>query len=264
MTTKDYKGTKFSGQNSSSISDQLTVEEAIQIKINGSPYTVTMRTPGNMEELVRGLLYTEQIYQGEEAKLTVEKVNDQGAVLAVNVELDESDLGSGYLNDRSILSVSSCGICGKRELEDLSVSGKPIENNDQIAVELISKMFLRMEEHQKTFQSSGGSHASAAFNLNGDLLTVMEDIGRHNAVDKVIGSLILKRQLDTARFLLVSGRISYEIVTKCFMAGIPFLASVSAASSLAIEYAEQLGITLMAFCRGDNATVYTHEERVQF
>jgi len=264
MTIRNYKATRFEGTLNQLVKDDLTVEEAIQIKINGSPYTVTMRTPGNMKELVRGLLYSEQIYQGqEEPQMQVEKVNDDGAVLVVDVIIDESLLGPGYLNERSILSVSSCGICGKRELEDLAVSGSPIPSKETIDITKVNDLFSKMEDHQKTFLKSGGSHASAAFNQSGALLTIMEDIGRHNAVDKVIGSLLLKEELGQALIILASGRLSYEIVTKTYMAGIPILASVSAPSSLAVDYASALGITLLAFCRGTNATVYSHPERIE-
>jgi FdhD protein len=264
MSTIVYKGTKYSGRQVTEVSDSLTVEEAIQIKINDHSYTVTMRTPGNLTELVRGLLYTENIYRGMDPLIpVVEKVNDSGTVLIVNVTIPKEELGPGYLNERSILSVSSCGICGKRELDDLSVTGDRIVFEHAIDPSAIEKMFKLMHVHQSTFKESGGSHASAAFNRKGDLLTSMEDIGRHNAVDKVIGSLLEKKLLKEAAFILVSGRISYEIVTKAFMAGIPILASVSAPSSLAVDYAQSLGITLLAFCRTDNATVYSNTERIK-
>jgi FdhD protein len=264
MAVQVYKGVRYRGNRSNPVNDELTVEEAIQIRINGHPYTVTMRTPGDLQELVRGLLFTEDIYTGKTSlEMKVEKVNDHGVVLSVDVTIPEKQLGPGYLNERNILSVSSCGICGKRELDDLTVRGEKINSDLRMDASLIESMFKTMNQHQATFNRSGGSHAAAAFDKNENLLAVKEDIGRHNAVDKVIGGLLEANQLEEAAVLLVSGRISYEIVTKCFVAGIPFLASVSAPSSLAVEYAESLGITLLAFCRGENCTVYANAERVK-
>jgi FdhD protein len=174
------------------------------------------------------------------------------------------------------MSVSSCGICGKTELDTFNKHAKPLESsldsarddisrgdNEKLEPGLISKMFGQMSSSQETFKHSGGSHAAAAFTFDGMLLSVMEDIGRHNAVDKVIGDLILKKQLANTKCMTVSGRISYEIVNKCFSAGIPFLAAVSAPSSLAVDLADQFGITLMGFCRDTKFTVYSHSERIK-
>jgi len=166
------------------------------------------------------------------------------------------------LVSRSLLSVSSCGICGKTELSYLEFSGERFSDPQRVDVELIPSLFDKMETTQHGFSASGGSHAASAFTLDGELLCTMEDIGRHNAVDKVVGDLILSDRFHKAKIMTVSGRLSYEIAIKCFKAQIPFLAAVSAPSSLAVDYAKELGITLFAFCRKNRITCYAHPERV--
>ena len=265
MEVSNYSGLKYKDGIFKDVQDTLTVEEAIQISINGDPYTVTMRTPGDDEELVRGLLYSEEIYPYTDKafKMMTTNINKDGEVTSVDVLVNEADLGRGYIPTRNILSVSSCGICGKRELDDISVNGEPLKHANKLDLDILHKMFLDMNAHQKSFLKSGGCHAAAAFSISGEMLEIREDIGRHNAVDKVIGGLILNGRLNNAHCLLVSGRVSYEIVTKAFMANFPYLASVSAPSTLAVDYAEQLGITLLSFCRDGKATCYSHQEAIK-
>jgi FdhD protein len=220
-----------------------------------------MRTPGNDKELIRGLLFSEDIYKSPN-KLMIELVeNEERSITEANLTIDENLLGKGYLNSRSILSVSSCGICGKKELEDLSHNSK-LEKKNKLDINIFYKMFDAMKKGQPTFHQSGGSHAAAAFTNNGELLAIMEDIGRHNAVDKVIGYLINNNQLNDAKCMIVSGRISYEIVTKVFAGKIPILGAVSAPSTLAVDFAKELGISLLGFCRERKATCYAHPYRM--
>ena len=260
METNQYDGLKYQDGAFRQVVDVLTVEEAIQISINGQPYTVTMRTPGNDRELVRGLLYSEDIYRNttDIFKMMSVDINEEGEVTAVDVLIPEDQLGKGYIPTRNVLSVSSCGICGKRELDDISVEGDPLNNEGLLDLDTLDQMFRDMSEAQSSFKLSGGCHAAAAFTIDGKLMEIQEDIGRHNAVDKVIGGLLEKGQVDEAQCLLVSGRVSYEIVTKAFMSNFPYLASVSAPSSLAVEYASALGITLLSFCREGKATCYSN------
>lgn len=263
MQEYTYEGLKWQDGSFQRVDDALPVEEVIQININGEPFTILMRTPGHEDDLVRGLLYTEDIYRGSAfPKVEVNKRNDLGYITEVSVKFDKNDLGSGYLNSRSILSVSSCGICGKRELGDLEVKGETINRKDQVPPALLFEMYRKFEAYQDSFNITGGSHAAGAFTITGDLITLREDVGRHNAVDKVIGSLLHENKLKDAACMLVSGRVSYEIVTKTFVAGIPVLAAVSAPSSLAVDFSKELGITLFGFCRENRATCYTHAERV--
>ena len=148
-------------------------------------------------------------------------------------------------------------------MDTLPTDSKKIIVKEKLDPEMVGKMFTQMNSAQNTFKQSGGSHAAAAFTIEGKMLAIQEDIGRHNAVDKVIGSLLFQKQLQHAKCIVVSGRISYEIVNKCFLAGVPFLAAVSAPSSLAVDLSEQLGITLMAFCRENKFTAYCHLENIK-
>lgn len=265
MATRDYEGEKFDVNNVSKTIDTLTIEEALQINVNGKPFTVSMRTPGADVSLVRGLLHSEDIISDVSftPDIILKKEKDNGIVTIVNVNIPEDRLGNGYTNSRSLLSVSSCGICGKTELSDLYFIGSTIDERKKIDLNIIHQVFDKMKVNQHDFKQSGGTHAAAAFTLKGKLLCAMEDIGRHNAVDKVIGKLIASGTLKKAKIITVSGRISYEIVIKCFKAKVPFLAAVSAPSSLAVDYAKELGITLFAFCRDKRATCYANPQRTK-
>lgn len=261
MAIDNYQGKKFCGNNSFKVDDNLTVEQALQININNEPFTITMRTPGNDEDLIRGLLYSEDIYRGKKNLAISVNENKEKNITEASIAIDKNLLGNGYLNSRNILSVSSCGICGKKELEDLDNDQK-INDPHILSVKNLFIMFDAMKKGQPTFHQSGGSHAAAAFTSDGKLLTIMEDIGRHNAVDKVIGHLINNDLSNTAKCMVVSGRISYEIVIKAFAAKIPILGAVSAPSTLAVDFAKELGITLLGFCRENKATCYANPERL--
>lgn len=261
---RKYQGLKVVSTEIIAVDDYLTVEEAMAITINGKSFTVTMRTPGDELELVRGLLYSEDIYRNKEVNPEVLEMetNDMGYISKVHLQIPTKSLGNGYKNSRSLLSVSSCGICGKQELIDIVPEAQIDTGNLKIGLPEITKMYAIMENGQVQFEKSGGIHAAAIFNTQHELLSLKEDIGRHNAVDKVIGDLLLSKNIKQAEFLLVSGRVSYEIITKAFAARIPFLAAVSAPSSLAVDYAKELGITLMGFCRKNKFTVYSHVDRI--
>ena len=265
MATRMYEGRKFEMDVVNTTADSLTIEEALQININNKPFTVTMRTPGDDISLVRGLLHSEGILKDANylPDLVLKKENPDGIITSVDLSIPKKELGEGYANSRTLLSLSSCGICGRTELEDLSFMGKMIDDEAKIEFQMIQEIFQKMNALQYAFRKSGGTHAAAAFTIQGDMLCSKEDIGRHNAVDKVIGDLILSKELSQASCLTVSGRVSYEIVIKCFKAKIPFLAAVSAPYSLEVDYAKELGITLFAFCREQRATCYSHPQRTK-
>lgn len=265
MAIRNYEGKKYDENLVLNTTDALTIEEALQININNTPFTVSMRTPGEDASLVRGLLHSEDLINdvNYNPELQLQKENKKGIVTIANLNIPKEKLGDGYSNSRSLLSVSSCGICGKTELSDISVSEKLIDDAKKIDIDLIHNLFNKMKVRQHDFKQSGGTHAAAAFTINGILLCAMEDIGRHNAVDKVIGKLILQNTLNKAKIITVSGRISYEIIIKCFKAKIPIIAAVSAPSSLAVDYAKELGITLFAFCRDQRATCYSNPQRTK-
>ncbi|MBV1923397.1 MAG: formate dehydrogenase accessory sulfurtransferase FdhD [Flavobacteriaceae bacterium] len=265
MATRNYEGKRFEDDSVFKTVDALTVEEALQININGSPFTVSMRTPGNDISLVRGMLHSEGIIKNASYNfnLVLKKENERGIVTIVELTIPEEELGEGYSNSRSLLSVSSCGICGRTELGDIDFTGQSIKDDEKVDNELINSLFKKMKKHQFDFHQSGGTHAAAAFTRDGKLLSTKEDIGRHNAVDKVIGDLIIAKELKKAAIMTVSGRVSYEIIIKCFKANIPFLAAVSAPSSLAVDYAKELGITLFGFCRNGRITCYSNPQRTK-
>jgi FdhD protein len=234
------------------------LEAPLQININGEAYTVVMRTPGNDFELIRGLLFAEDIYKNTKP-LTLKIIKQDASInLIINAEIQEKYLGKGYLNKRTLLSVSSCGICGKKEIKDIHVDGEKLSKEINFNSAEIHDMFVKMKRFQDLFRESGGSHASAIFDKKKQLLTIKEDIGRHNAVDKTIGNLLLENNLEKANFLIVSGRVSYEIVTKAFIAKIPIIVAVSACSSLAVDFAKEFGICLIGFTRERKMTIYSN------
>ncbi|MDX6746964.1 formate dehydrogenase accessory sulfurtransferase FdhD [Polaribacter sp. PL03] len=263
MQTLTYEALKINKDNQTSIEDVLVVEAALQININKEPYTVVMRTPDNDIELIRGLLFAEDIYKNSiNFKNEIDK-EDNGIPSIINITISKELLGKGYLNKRTLLSVSSCGICGKKELKDIELSGDKLSSKPILSSAIIHKMFIEMYTHQETFKSTGGSHAAAIFNKKNELLTLKEDIGRHNAVDKTVGYLLQKNALKSANYLLVSGRVSYEIVSKAFIAKIPIIIAVSGCSSLAVDFAKEFGICLIGFTRENKMTIYANPSYIK-
>lgn len=262
MMIDHYKGVFYNGKDFSVLEDAISIEVALSIAVNGKPFTITMQTPGNEKDLARGLLFTEGIITSTDAKIEmiVTEKNKTGYITSMNVVVSSESVMKDFANTRNVISASSCGVCGKTELDE--ITSVPLENKAILKAELVPNMFAQIEQQQKNFQLSGGTHAAGAFDIDGKLLIMKEDIGRHNAVDKVIGYLITHQLLEKAKCITVSGRISYEIVSKTKAAGIPFLAAVSAPSSLAIDSAQESGITLMAFCRNTKFTIYSHPEQI--
>lgn len=255
--TAVYRASRIESDLIEEVGDVLAVEHPLSIRINGSPFTLTMQTPGDEFDLTRGLLFTEGVLKNQSDSWTIEvsAYDDRGLISAIDVTVDESLLHKAQLNKRSLLSAASCGICGKTELT------QPVGNIGQtggkLTAEEIHRMFAIMHEQQSAFRSSGGAHGAAVFDEQQHLLVLREDIGRHNAVDKAIGSLLAQCKLAEGKYLLVSGRVSYEIVVKCFSARIPRLLAVSAPSSLAVDFCKELGIELWGFCRERRATCYS-------
>ncbi len=263
MQTNFYQGLKIQQDNFNEIEDAIVVEAPLQMNINNEAYTVVMRTPGNDIALIRGLLYAEDIYKGKGALHAEINKEESGIPTIINVSIPKDQLGKGYMNKRTLLSVSSCGICGKTELKNLKVEGDQLASKTNFSADAIHEMMRSMAANQAGFKITGGSHAASVFNAKQELLTLKEDIGRHNAVDKVIGDLLQKNTLHSASYLLVSGRVSFEIVTKAFVAKIPVIVAVSACSSLAIDFAKEFGICLIGFTRDQKLTVYTHIHRLE-
>lgn len=253
-----YNGKDFSGKE-----DTVAVEVALNISVNEIPFTVTMQTPGNEFDLAIGLLFTEGIFTNQTYRPKIEIIsrNEDGHINSINIQLPQDLIMKDFAGTRNVISASSCGICGKTSLDDFD-STKIIQT-EMLDPETVQIMFDSVSKEQQSFMKSGGTHAAGAFTLDGKLVAVREDIGRHNAVDKVIGYLIANNLMTEVKCLTVSGRVSFEIISKTKTAKIPFLAAVSAPSSLAIQKAEEAGITLMAFCRNNRFTIYSNPQRIR-
>jgi FdhD protein len=258
-------------------SDSVAVEEPLEIRLGYSTpdgratrsISITMRTPGDDNELAAGFLYGESIIQKANDIAAIEVCGppapDSGAHNVVRVELGPNvDVDLGRLQ-RHFYTTSSCGVCGKTSLEALRLVGAESlhENTTSFDRHTLTTIPGKLREQQETFEKTGGLHAAAAFSAEGDLLLSMEDVGRHNAVDKVVGSLLLQGRLPAGDLgLMVSGRASFELVQKTLVAGMPLLAAVSAPSSLAVQLANEFGMTLVGFLRGDTFNIYAGEQRI--
>ncbi|BCI54182.1 sulfurtransferase FdhD [Mycolicibacterium litorale] len=250
--------------------DTLVVEEPLEIRVGGEPLTVTMRTPGSDVELAQGFLLTEGVIGHRDDVLTVRYCRGAGddgvntynvldVALAPHVPPPSTDVR------RNFYTTSSCGVCGKASLEAVQQVSRhgPGDDPSRVSAETLSALPDRLRIAQKVFAATGGLHGAALFTADGEMLVVREDIGRHNAVDKVIGWAVEAGRIPlTGTVLLVSGRASFELTQKAVMAGIPMLAAVSAPSSLAVDLAAQSGLTLVAFLRGQSMNVYTRPDRV--
>jgi FdhD protein len=227
---------------------------------------VTMRTPGHDEELAAGFVFTEGVVaQAAHIARAAHAVSRTGQPLAnlVNVELAPGVIVDFERAQRNFYATSSCGICGKASIEQIRQRVRPIDAAFSVTPDLLSRLPDAMRDAQRVFGKTGGLHAAALFGLDGQLLCVREDVGRHNAVDKVIGWAVLGRRLPLEReILMISGRASFEIVQKALVARVPIVAAVSAPSSLAIELAAQNNMTLVGFLRGESMNVYTGAPRI--
>ncbi|MFF3377653.1 formate dehydrogenase accessory sulfurtransferase FdhD [Streptomyces sp. NPDC002680] len=254
--------------------DTLVAEEPMEIRLNGKPIAITMRTPGDDFALAAGFLVSEGVLaEGRElqnivycAGATEDGSNTYNVVdvrTAPDVVLPDITL------ERNVYTTSSCGLCGKASLDAVRTTARwPIDDGAgappvRLAPELLASLPDRLRASQRVFDRTGGLHAAALFTEQGELLDIREDVGRHNAVDKLVGRALQNGALPLSRtILLVSGRASFELAQKAVMAGIPVLAAVSAPSSLAVDLAAESGLTLVGFLRGSNMNVYAGEDRI--
>ena len=250
---------RIDGETSAEADDTLVVEEPLEIRVGERPVSVTLRTPGEDFDLAAGFLFTESILReaGE-----IESIRHWGSpnVVRVGVRADvRLDL---QRLERHFYSTSSCGVCGKVSIDALRVHVAPIASELRLAPDLVAALPDAMRAQQKTFDATGAIHAAAIFSADGTLLRMREDVGRHNAVDKVLGSFFLEGVTLDQHVLVVSGRTSFEIVQKALVARVPVLAAVGAPSSLAVDLAQEFGLTLLGFVREGRFNVYCGEERM--
>ncbi|WP_189222139.1 formate dehydrogenase accessory sulfurtransferase FdhD [Saccharothrix coeruleofusca] len=251
--------------------DLLAAEEPLELRVNGKALAVTMRTPGHDVELAHGFLLSEGVIGGLDDVSVARYCEGAGPdgrntynVLDVALAPGVAPPETGV--ERNFYTTSSCGVCGKAALDAVKLKTRfpPAADDCRITVDVLAALPDALRERQKVFASTGGLHAAGLFTADGDALVVREDVGRHNAVDKVLGWAVLNKRVPSAgTVLMVSGRASFELVQKAAMAGVPVLAAVSAPSSLAAELAEEQGVTLVGFLRGESMNVYAGAERVQ-
>jgi len=242
----------------------------MEVCVNGASFAVIMRTPGADRDLAAGFLLAEDVIRSADEIGTIEycqDVTDEGRDNTINVTVTgdaiarfEARLGER----RQVMMTSSCGLCGRRTIESLQSRVAAVNGDWTVSADVIASLPERLRASQAVFESTGGLHAAGLFDRSGALQLSAEDVGRHNAVDKIVGRTLLagKQPLDTS-ILLVSGRTSFELVQKSLLAGIPVIAAVSAPSSLAIDLAEQAGITLCGFVRAPRFNIYSHPRRIR-
>lgn len=251
------------------IEDAVASEEPLEVRVNGAPFAVVMRTPGDDLALSAGFLLAEDVVRRADDIAAIERCDDvedeaRGNVVNVSVTGEATGRLAERLGERrQIIATAACGLCGRRTIESIRTRAANVDGRWTVAADVISALPDALRAMQAGFDATGGLHASALCELDGRVRRVAEDVGRHNALDKLVGRALLDGELPLDRTLLVvSGRSSYELVQKALLAGVPLVAGVSAPSSLAVDLAAASGITLCGFVRGRSMNVYTHAHRV--
>jgi len=252
-----------SGGKSRKVLDELAVEEPLEIRVDTRPVSVTMRTPGHDDELAVGFLVTEGLVRQRKDIVQIQPYPRNKGQNVLNVFLSpQVSVDFGRLT-RHVFASSSCGLCGKATIDAVHQHFTAIRRKLRVSAEVLLGLPRQMRGRQQTFDRTGGLHAAAVFDVRGRLVVLREDVGRHNAVDKVIGFGFLRNQLPfESHILMVSGRASFEIMQKALAARIPIVCAVSAPSSLAVEFARESGQTLAGFLRGESMNVYSRPERI--
>ncbi len=268
---------KVNGDITTALEDRVAVEEPLEIRLGystpqgrtASSVSITMRTPGNDADLATGFLYSESIIRSAADISKVEHCGppapDTGNHNIIRVDLEQQVRVDLERLHRHFYTTSSCGVCGKSSLQALRITGvkRMASDGAQFSRQILVAMPQILRKRQAVFHQTGGLHAAAAFDSQGKILVVHEDVGRHNAVDKVVGALLSAGRLPAKNLgLMVSGRASFELVQKALVAGIPLLAAVSAPSSLAVQLAEEFNVTLVGFLRGDGFNIYSAGKRI--
>jgi FdhD protein len=249
--------------------DRLATEEPLEIRASGPGQptvrvAVTMRTPGHDFELAAGFLFTEGLIAGRRAFSQIRYCNDVGTEQHLNVvTVDMREHFDATRMQRNFFASSSCGVCGKASIDQLAVACEHVADGPVVSRQVITSLPDRLRAEQRVFESTGGLHATGLFRPDGELVVAREDVGRHNAMDKLIGSRLLAGESPlSSSIALVSGRASFELVQKAAVAGIPIVCAVSAPSTLAVETARRLGVTLIGFLRGERFNIYSNAQRI--
>ena len=273
----NYKVTKFRSNRSKEIHDQISIEEPLEIILKyknkenwiENTISITMRTPGNDEDLVTGFLFNERVIEKinhiESIEVTGDPVGQYKLQNKIIITINNSENVDIDKIKRNFLTNSSCGVCGKTSLESLEIikKDKIIKSIPKIHHEIIMKSPDTLKKNQSEFSKTGGIHASGLFNTSGEIIALKEDVGRHNALDKLIGFVLKKELLDnSSQFLTCSGRLNFDLVQKALMANIGVLIGVGAPTSLAIDLANKFDMTLVGFVKEDSFNIYSNKERV--
>ena len=246
--------------------EKLAIEEPLEIRLGGRRFTLTMRTPGNDEELAAGFLFAEGFINDASELGEIRRVRGRKGAPepnAIDIILNVPADGLRTRLKRNFTISSSCGVCGKTSIDSIRRRVTSPSDSARVAPATLLALASKLRDGQRVFAATGGLHGAAIFDLDGAMLAIREDIGRHNAVDKLVGYALANAMLPLERHLMmVSGRLSFEIVQKAAAAGVPILAAVSAPSSLAVELAEEIGTTLVGFLRDGTFNIYTHPARI--
>ena len=273
----EYKVFKFKSENLDNFNDHISIEEPVEIIIKykdkeiwvEKTISVTMRTPGDDEDLVRGFLFNEKIIEKidyiEKIDLTGKPTEQYGLKNKIIVTINNSDNIDVDKIKRNFLTNSSCGVCGKSSLDALEIikKDKILKSNPKISKEVLMSSPKKLRQNQSEFSKTGGIHASGLFTAQGDIVAIKEDVGRHNALDKLIGYSLKENLLDnTSQFLACSGRLNFDLVQKALMANIGILIGVGAPTSLAIDLANKFDMTLVGFVKEDSFNIYSNKDRI--
>ncbi len=263
---REHRAIGRRGGVSSERTEKLAVEEPLEIRLAGRRFTLTMRTPGHDEELAAGFLFAEGFINdatelGELRRVRGRKGAPEPNAIDIILSVPADGLRSRL--KRNFVMSSSCGVCGKTSIDSIRRRVAPASDSARVTPAILLALSEKLRAGQRMFAATGGLHGAAIFGLDGTMLAIREDVGRHNAVDKVIGYALTNAMVPLARhIMMVSGRLSFEIVQKAAAAGVPILAAVSAPSSLAVELAEEIGTTLVGFLRDGSFNIYTRPDRI--
>ncbi|HZC45662.1 MAG TPA: formate dehydrogenase accessory sulfurtransferase FdhD [Candidatus Acidoferrum sp.] len=263
---REHQALRWDRGRTSERAEKLAVEEPLEIRLAGRRFTLTMRTPGHDEELAAGFLFAEGFINDASELGEIRRVRGRkGApeLNAIDIVLNVPADGLRARLKRNFVMSSSCGVCGKTSIDSIRRRVEPASDSARVAPNTLLAIPEKLRAGQRVFAATGGLHGAAIFTLDGTMLAIREDVGRHNAVDKVIGYALTNAMVPLAHhIMMVSGRLSFEIVQKAAAAGVPILAAVSAPSSLAVDLAEEIGTTLIGFLRDGSFNIYTRPDRI--